>query len=132
VRISGRTFHGATMRSGLRALATWAESRRDVALAGMGAARRDADGLPPGWRGYGAKDYVDHADTASAPRKSRQSGRSTAMKDATVQESSCRSATCCRPRFRGRNERIDEPLDRLPQFKQARGEDDQRCGNSDA
>ena len=21
--------------------------------------------LPPGWRGYGAKDYIDHPDTAA-------------------------------------------------------------------
>ena len=23
--------------------------------------------LPPGWRGYGAKDYIDHPDTRGAP-----------------------------------------------------------------
>ena len=27
--------------------------------------------LPPGWRGYGAKDYVDHPDTAGAPPRSK-------------------------------------------------------------
>ena len=68
--------------------------------------------LPPGWRGYGAKDYIDHPDTPRAQRRGR-----------------CRCANACTdaPRFdvqqalmpydellpqalRGRNERIDEPL----------------------
>ena len=26
--------------------------------------------LPPGWRGYGAKDYVDHPDTPGARPRS--------------------------------------------------------------
>jgi fumarate reductase flavoprotein subunit len=65
--------------------------------------------LPPGWRGYGAKDYVDHPDT---PRRQ-------AEVDAIRERSSDRFArqaalmpyeALLPPRLRGPNERIDEPL----------------------
>ena len=39
--------------------------RRHAADARLRAARRRSMELPPGWRGYGAKDYVDHPDTAA-------------------------------------------------------------------
>ncbi len=67
--------------------------------------------LPPGWRGYGAKDYVDHPDT---PRRAAEveairtklagAGR------AAVQEALMPCATLLPQRFRGPNERIDEPF----------------------
>ena len=44
-----------------------AERARHLADAGLRAARRQARwSCRPGWRGYGAKDYVDHPDTARA------------------------------------------------------------------
>ena len=67
--------------------------------------------LPPGWRGYGAKDYVDHPDT---PRRAAEveairtklagAGR------AAVQDALMPCATLLPQRFRGPNERIDEPF----------------------
>ncbi len=67
--------------------------------------------LPPGWRGYGAKDYLDHPDTAKrlaeveAIRK-RMAGASRFA----VQEALMSYRMLLPESFRGRNERIDEPL----------------------
>ena len=67
--------------------------------------------LPPGWRGYGAKDYVDHPDTAAraaevAALRERMAGagrhelqRALMPYDELLPDS-----------LRGLNERIDEPL----------------------
>ncbi len=67
--------------------------------------------LPPGWRGYGAKDYVDHPDT---PRRAEQIEQLKAL-HAGVDRFALQAALMpyehlLPERFRGRNERIDEPL----------------------
>ena len=64
-RISARISRAATMRPGCkRTLATWRRSGRHAADAST---YEPLDvmsmELPPGWRGYGNKDYVDHPDT---------------------------------------------------------------------
>jgi fumarate reductase flavoprotein subunit len=70
--------------------------------------------LPPGWRGYGAKDYIDHPDTAKrlaeveAIKAARTGSDRFAMQDALMPYEALLPE-----RFRGRNERIDEPLERL-------------------
>lgn len=65
--------------------------------------------LPPGWRGYGARDYIDHPDTA---------GRQAEIEALTAKLGDDRFArqAAMMPfeqllpsRLRGRNERIDEP-----------------------
>jgi len=65
--------------------------------------------LPPGWRGYGAKDYHDHPETAARQKQVdalrdqlAPSGRF------AVQEALMPYEHLLPPRFRGRNERIDE------------------------
>jgi fumarate reductase flavoprotein subunit len=67
--------------------------------------------LPPGWRGYGAKDYVDHPDTAArAAEVAALRGR---LKDAPrseVQNGLMPFEDLLPPPLRGPNERIDEPL----------------------
>ena len=67
--------------------------------------------LPPGWRGYGAKDYHDHPETAARQKQVdvlrdqlAPSGRF------AVQEALMPYEHLLPPRFRGRNERIDERL----------------------
>jgi fumarate reductase flavoprotein subunit len=65
--------------------------------------------LPPGWRGYGAKDYVDHPDTPAraaevAVLKQKMAGASRFA----VQEALMSYASLLPERLRGRNERIDE------------------------
>jgi fumarate reductase flavoprotein subunit len=67
--------------------------------------------LPPGWRGYGAKNYVDHPDT---PRRAEEvAGVREQMKDSdrhAVQRAVMPYEHLLPERFRGRNERIDEQL----------------------
>ncbi len=67
--------------------------------------------LPPGWRGYGTKDYVDHpatagraAEVAAIREKHGEAGR------AAVQVQLMPFEDLLPERFRGPNERIDEPL----------------------
>jgi fumarate reductase flavoprotein subunit len=67
--------------------------------------------LPPGWRGYGAKDYIDHPATPAraaeveALRKRMEGGDRFAIQQALMPYEQLLPA-----RFRGRNERIDERL----------------------
>ena len=67
--------------------------------------------LPPGWRGYGAKDYVDHPDTAA--RAAEVAALRERLKDAPrfeVQRALMPYDDLLPQALRGRNERIDEPL----------------------
>ena len=67
--------------------------------------------LPPGWRGYGAKDYIDHPDTPRAARpRWKRSRSSTPTIASRCSKPSCPYADLLPARLRGRNERIDEPL----------------------
>jgi fumarate reductase flavoprotein subunit len=65
--------------------------------------------LPPGWRGYGAKDYIDHPDTpARQKRVEAIRGEREPAGRFAVQASLMPYEHLLPPRFRGRNERIDE------------------------
>ncbi len=67
--------------------------------------------LPPGWRGYGAKDYIDHPDTAR--RQAEVDEITTKMEGAdrfAVQDALMPYEHLLPERLRGRNERIDERL----------------------
>jgi fumarate reductase flavoprotein subunit len=67
--------------------------------------------LPPGWRGYGAKDHIDHPDT---PRRAAQieaieaglTGADRAARQAALMP----FLDLLPPGLRGRNERLAEPL----------------------
>lgn len=65
--------------------------------------------LPPGWRGYGAKDYIDHPDTAhraaevAAPR-----ARMVKASRFEIQQALMPFELLLPPRLRGANQRIDE------------------------
>jgi fumarate reductase flavoprotein subunit len=67
--------------------------------------------LPPGWRGYGNKDYVDHPDT---PRRADELQRLRERLQGTdrhaVQAEIMPYEHLLPARFRGRNERIDERM----------------------
>jgi fumarate reductase flavoprotein subunit len=67
--------------------------------------------LPPGWRGYGAKDYVDHPDTARRAGELEQLRARLGGADRHQVQSEIMPYEHLLPeRFRGRNERIDERL----------------------
>ena len=68
--------------------------------------------LPPGWRGYGAKDYIDHPDTPRraaevAALRERMAAQPGSDRFA-VQQALMPYAHLLPAALRGRNERIDE------------------------
>ena len=77
--------------------------------------------LPPGWRGYGSKDYIDHPKTAA--RAAEVAGLRQTMNGGSrfaTQEALMSYLDLLPQRLRGRNERLDEPLDaRLSQVREA-------------
>ena len=54
-----------------RTLATWKSEYDTLPTLAYEALDVKRMELPPGWRGYGAKDYVDHPGHAGARRRSR-------------------------------------------------------------
>ena len=65
--------------------------------------------LPPGWRGYGAKDYVDHPDTpARAAEVDAMKQKMAGASRFAVQEALMPYGALLPEGLRGRNERIDE------------------------
>ena len=66
--------------------------------------------LPPGWRGYGAKDYVDHPDTQARAAEVEAVRKSAALDRFDVQAKLMPYEHLLPARYRGRNERIDERL----------------------
>jgi fumarate reductase flavoprotein subunit len=92
-----------------RTLATWkdGDSMPTLGYEPLDVMRME---LPPGWRGYGAKDYVDHPDTPSRQAevealKQKHAGDRFALQRALLPYEDLLPA-----RLRGRNERLDEPL----------------------
>ena len=68
--------------------------------------------LPPGWRGYGARDYIDHPDTAA--RQAEVDATRARLDGAgrwEVQRALMPYEELLPPHLRGRNERIDERFD---------------------
>ena len=69
--------------------------------------------LPPGWRGYGAKDYVDHPATAT--RQAEVDGMKEKVADRFERQRALMPYEDLLPkRFRGRNERIDDRISAAP------------------
>jgi len=69
--------------------------------------------LPPGWRGYGAKDYVDHQDTAA--RQSEVDAAKQSIGDRFERQRALMPYEHLLPeRLRARNERIDERISSVP------------------
>ena len=69
--------------------------------------------LPPGWRGYGAKDYIDHPDTE------RRAAEVAALRERlaggdrfAIQQVLMPYEHLLPDALRGRNERIDERFGR--------------------
>ncbi|MGE5338363.1 MAG: fumarate reductase flavoprotein subunit, partial [Gemmatimonadota bacterium] len=64
--------------------------------------------LPPGWRGYGAKDYVDHPDTAARLAQVEALKKKHAEDRFALQAALLPFGHLLPQRLQGRNERIDE------------------------
>jgi succinate dehydrogenase or fumarate reductase, flavoprotein subunitGram-negative/mitochondrial subgroup len=94
-----------------RTLASWRDPMATVPTLDYEALDVNGMELPPGWRGYGNKDYVDHPDTAPRQAQIAQLRESLAGADRhAVQQALMPFDHLLPPRLRGRNERIDEKL----------------------
>ena len=94
-----------------RTLATWPLATDTLPTLAYEPLDVTAMELPPGWRGYGAKDYVDHPDTAA--RAAAVAAMRDSLADAPrfeVQQALMPYDKLLPAALRGRNERIDEPL----------------------
>jgi fumarate reductase flavoprotein subunit len=94
-----------------RTLATWAAPGDTLPTLRYEPLDVGAMELPPGWRGYGAKDYIDHPDTAAratavASLRERMAG----VPRVEVQRELMPYDHLLPAALQGRNERIDEPL----------------------
>ncbi|MEO7114957.1 MAG: fumarate reductase flavoprotein subunit [Caldimonas sp.] len=94
-----------------RTLATWKGDADSLPTLAYEAIDVKTMELPPGWRGYGARDYVDHPDTAA--RAAEVQSLRERLREAPrfeVQQALMRYEDLLPATLRGRNERIDEPL----------------------
>lgn len=65
--------------------------------------------LPPGWRGYGARNYIDHPDTAVRAKEIEDTEVRLGMRDQfTLQHALMPFEHLLPPRYRGRNARLGE------------------------
>jgi len=92
-----------------RTLATWrsdSDTLPTLAYEALDVKRME---LPPGWRGYGAKDYTDHPDTAARQAEvdavKQRIGDRFERQRALMPYEQLLPAT-----LRGRNERIDDSM----------------------
>jgi fumarate reductase flavoprotein subunit len=94
-----------------RTLATWPDEGGTLPVLRYEALDVMAMELPPGWRGYGAKDQIENADTS---RRAAEVQAIRARLDGAgrhaIQQALMPYEDLLPVRFRGRNERIDEPL----------------------
>jgi fumarate reductase flavoprotein subunit len=92
-----------------RTLATWkseSDTLPTLAYEPLDVKRME---LPPGWRGYGAKDYTDHPDTAA--RQAEVDAVKEKYSDRFERQHALMPYDHLLPKpVRGRNERIDEPF----------------------
>jgi fumarate reductase flavoprotein subunit len=90
-----------------RTLATWSGEASTLPTLSYEALDVTRMELPPGWRGYGAKDYTDHPDTAA--RKVEVDAAKERIDDRFELQRALMPYEHLLPeRFRGRNERIDD------------------------
>jgi fumarate reductase flavoprotein subunit len=94
-----------------RTLATWPDAAATQPTLRYEALDVDRMELPPGWRGYGARDFIEHPHTAKRAAEVDAIRASLAGAGrAEVQRALMPFAHLLPPRWRGANERIDQPL----------------------
>jgi fumarate reductase flavoprotein subunit len=95
-----------------RTLARWPDADADLPRLDYEALDVMKMELPPGWRGYGAKDYIDHPDTPLRQREvAAIRARMQGCDRYALQEALMPCADRLPASLTGRNERIDEPLE---------------------
>ncbi|MFO1199099.1 MAG: fumarate reductase flavoprotein subunit [Burkholderiaceae bacterium] len=92
-----------------RTLATWNAENDTLPTLNYEALSVGKMELPPGWRGYGNKDYIDHPDTAARAAEVEAIRKSGGDRFA-VQDKLMAFRHLLPDSLRGRNERIDERL----------------------
>jgi len=97
-----------------RTLAVWKDAGATLPSLDYEALDVMAMELPPGWRGYGAKDYIDHPET---PRRAAEveaiRQEMTGVGRLAMQRALMPYEEMLPERYRGANERLDEPLDEM-------------------
>jgi fumarate reductase flavoprotein subunit len=94
-----------------RTLASWPDEGATLPVLRYEALDVGRMELPPGWRGYGARDYLEHPHAASRIAEVEDVRRSCAGQGrAEIQHALMPFTHLLPARFRGRNERIDEPF----------------------
>ena len=95
-----------------RTLACWKGETDTLPSLAWEALDINAMELPPGWRGYGAKDYIDNPET---PKRAAEidalKAKMAGAPRFAVQQALMPYDDLLPKRFRGCNERIDEPID---------------------
>jgi len=91
-----------------RTIATWKAENDTLPTLAYEALEVKKMELPPGWRGYGAKDYVDHPDTPARAAQVEAMRKAGGPDRFALQAKLMPYEHLLPPRFRGRNERIDE------------------------
>jgi len=102
-----------------RTLATWRNETDVLPTLNYEALDVKRMELPPGWRGYGAKDYTNHPDTEA--RQAEVDAAKARIGDRfELQRALMPTEHLLPERYRGRNERID---DRLPVERDSRAKE---------
>jgi fumarate reductase flavoprotein subunit len=95
-----------------RTLATWKNAADSLPSLSYEQLNVKTMELPPGWRGYGAKDYIDHPDTAARLAEVEELRKNLKGADRfTMQQKLMPYEELLPERFRGKNERIDEMME---------------------
>ena len=95
-----------------RTLATWPQAEDTLPTLAYEPLDVGAMELPPGWRGYGARDHVEHPDTpARTAEVAALRERLAAAPRFDVQQALMPYDQLLPDALRGRNERIDEPFE---------------------
>jgi succinate dehydrogenase flavoprotein subunit len=95
-----------------RTLATWANPDDLLPTLRYEALDVRSMELPPGWRGYGAKDYIEHPETAARTAEVEAIKARLAGTDRfAVQQALMPYEQLLPARFQGQNERLDERFD---------------------
>jgi len=94
-----------------RTLATWAAESDELPTIGYEDIDVNAMELPPGFRGYGARNHVDHPDTDSRVKEVEQTVAGLGDADRFQRQEALMEYESLLPeKYRGRNERLTERL----------------------